>query len=343
MKSWHIEQCIGVDGLVLKDHPIPTPGPRDVLVRVRASSLNFRELMAINGWAKDWVRAGVIPASDGAGEVIAIGNQVRRVKVGDRIAVNFYETWIAGDFPGHGDPFGRGFQLDGLMTEYIVISEEEVVHIPEHLSFEEAATLPCAALTAWSSLVGHAPLMAGDTVLVEGSGGVSVFALQLAKLFGARVVATTSSDEKGECLKALGADAVINYKTIPEWDKEVHKLTDGRGADVVVDIGGADTIAQSIAAARMGGRVSLAGLLTGSPQTGLGSASAYFGRNIMLHPIRVGSRQQFEAMNRAIGYHKLRPAIDKGFDFVDVKEAVRYFETRQHIGKVVIRHPDQAS
>ena len=338
MRAWHIEQCIGTEGLALREHPQPVPGPREVLIKVHASSINFRELMAINGWAKDWVRTGVVPSPDGAGEVVAVGPGVRRNKVGDRVAVNFYEDWIAGEFPGYGDPFGRGFQLDGLLTEYIVVGDDATVAIPKHLSYEEAATLPCAALTAWSSLVAHAPLMPGDTVLVEGSGGVSVFALQLAKLFGTQVIATTSDDDKAKRLRELGADAVINYRTIPAWDVEVMKLTEGRGVDVVVDIGGADTIARSIASARMGGRVSLAGLLTGTPQAGLTKADAYAGRNILLHPIRVGSREQFEQMNRAIAWHALKPVIDRVFGFEQLPDAVRHLQSQKHIGKIVIRH-----
>lgn len=338
MRSWHIEQCIGVDGLTLCEHDIPSPGPREVLIRVHASSINFRELMAINGWAKEWVRPGVVPSPDGAGEVVAIGLGVRRNKVGDRVAINFYEDWIAGVFPEYGDPFGRGFQLDGLLTEYIVVNDDATVMIPDHLSYVEAATLPCAGLTAWSSLVAHAPLLPGDVVLVEGSGGVSVFAMQLAKLFGARVIATTSDEAKARRMRDLGADDVINYRTEIEWDKEVMRLTSGRGADLVVDIGGAETIARSIAAARSGGRISMAGLLTGSPQSGLTNASTYFGRGILLHPIRVGSRQQFEQMNRAISQHRMTPVIDRVFPFEHLKEAVRYLESRQHIGKIVIRH-----
>lgn len=338
MRAWHIDQFNGVDGLTLREHDVPSPGPREVLIRVHASSINFRELMAINGWAKEWVRTGVVPSPDGAGEVIAIGPGVRRNKVGDRVVVNFYEDWIAGEFPEYGDPFGRGFQLDGLLTEYIVVNDDATVLIPEHLGYTEAATLPCAGLTAWSSLVAYAPLLPGDVVLVEGSGGVSVFAMQLAKLFGARVIATTSNETKALRMRELGADDVINYRTRTDWDQEVMRLTSGRGADLVVDIGGAETIARSIAAARSGGRISMTGLLTGSPQSGLANANAYSGRGILLHPIRVGNRQQFEQMNRAISQHRMKPVIDQIFPFEHLKEAVRYLESRQHIGKVVIRH-----
>jgi len=338
MHAYHLDSFAGPDSLVLREHPVPVPGQKELLVRIRASSLNYRDLASAQGIFGDWVRRGVIPLSDGAGEVVAVGPGVRRFKAGDRVVLSFYEDWYAGEKPAYADPFGRGFQNDGLLTEAIVVGEDGVVAIPDHLSFEEAATLPCAAVTAWTALVGHGRLLPGESVLVQGSGGVSVFALQLAKLFGAQVIATTSSGDKAVRLAALGADAVVNYVTHPDWEQEVLRLTGGRGVDVTVEIGGAATIAKSMAATRMDGRVSLVGLLTGPALHGLGPGSDAAFRSVSLHPIKVGSRADFEAMNRAIGYHRLRPVIDKVFPFAQAREAMRYLAGHGHVGKIVIRH-----
>jgi NADPH:quinone reductase-like Zn-dependent oxidoreductase len=338
MRAYHLESFDGPESLVMRDHAEPRPGRGQMLVRIRASSVNYRDLSASHGAFGDWVRRGVIPLSDGAGEVVATGPEVARHRVGDRVALTFFRDWHAGAKPPYSDPFGRGFQDDGPLTEAVVVDEQGVVAIPEHLSYEEAATLPCAAVTAWSALVGNARLLPGDSVLVQGTGGVSVFALQLAKLFGAQVIATTSSDDKARRLKALGADAVVNYVATPDWDQEVRRLTGGRGVDVAVEIGGAGTIARSIRSVASGGRVSLVGLLTGPALNGLGPDAGIAFAGVSLHPIGVGSRADFKAMNRAIGYHKLRPIVDRVFPFTEAREALHHLAGRRHFGKIVIRH-----
>jgi NADPH:quinone reductase-like Zn-dependent oxidoreductase/predicted ester cyclase len=257
MKSYHVNLGAGLDGLVVKEHDIPVPGPREVLIRVRACSLNFRELMIlIRGFYPLPVRPDVVPVSDGAGEVVAVGAGVSRAKVGDRVVGAVFPYWIDGSYTR--DAAAQlGGSLNGMLTEYALLPEEGVVHIPGHLSFEQAATLPCAGVTAWNALTGGRILLAGDTVLTLGSGGVSLFTLQFAKLFGTRVIATTSSEEKAERLKALGADAVINYRTTPDWHVAVRELTAGQGVDHVVEVGGPGTIVQSIKSTRVSGEVAM--------------------------------------------------------------------------------------
>src|SRR5215469_12006979 len=246
MKSYHVNVGAGIAGLRMREHDMPVPGSHEVLVRVRACSLSFRELMIlILGYYPLPVRPDVIPVSDGAGEVKAVGEGVTRAKVGDRIVGAVFPHWIDGPFEMQ-YAAQLGGSLDGMLTEVAVLSEEALVLIPDHLSFEEAATLPIAAVTAWNALTGSRPLQAGDTVLTLGSGGVSLFALQLAKLFGARVISTTSSDDKAKKLRELGADEVINYTTQPEWHLEVRKLTGGRGVDQVIEVGGGPTLEKSI-------------------------------------------------------------------------------------------------
>jgi NADPH:quinone reductase-like Zn-dependent oxidoreductase len=278
-----------------------------------------------------------VPLSDGAGEVAAIGDGITRVKIGDRIAGCFHPRWFGGPIKPDYLTDRLGANLDGMLAEYGVLSEEALVHPPSHLSFEEAATLPCAAVTAWVALTGHRLVTAGDTVLTQGSGGVSVFALQLARVLGARVIATTSTAEKAGRLKALGASEVINYTETPNWDEKARELTDGRGVDCVVGIGGPGTIAMSLKALAVGGHVSLIGRSLSPSGTGL-DPLLLTGRGITLGSITVGSRTDFEAMNRAIAMHRLHPVINRTFPFAEAKEAYRHFEGRSHFGKVVIGH-----
>ncbi|MBB5499691.1 NAD(P)-dependent alcohol dehydrogenase [Paraburkholderia sp. MM5384-R2] len=335
MKLYRCERFEGIAGLALREEPDPAPpGAHQALVQVNASSLNFRELLLINGAYRDWMAPNFIPASDGAGVVLAVGPGVRRFRPGDRVMANFAQNWHGGTRPQHADTLGRGAIVEGMLRDKAVLSEEELVSVPDHLSDEEAATLPCAALTAWNALCQHAPLLPGQTVLIQGSGGVSLFALQLARLFGARVIATSSSEAKLKRFAELGADATINYRDTPNWDDAVLRLTDGFGVDLVVEVGGAQTFGKSIAATRDSGRISVVGLLTGAPSPGEG----FFTRGLSIAPIRVGSRQDFEAMNRAIGLHKLKPVIDSVYDFARVPDALRHLESQQHVGKIVIRH-----
>jgi NADPH:quinone reductase-like Zn-dependent oxidoreductase len=336
MEAYHIDRFGSVDGIVLRSSEDPQPGPKEVLMRVRASSLNYRDLMVLKGGGRGPTKIGVVPLSDGAGEVAAIGEGVTRVKIGDRIAGCFHPCWFGGPMKPDYLTDRLGANLDGL-AEYAVLNEEALVHVPSHLSFEEAATLPCAAVTAWVALTGHRRVTGGDIVLTQGSGGVSVFALQFARLLGARVIATSSTPEKAKRLKALGASDVINYTETPDWDAKVRELTDGRGVDCVVEIGGPGTIAMSLQTLAVGGHISLIGASLSPSGTGL-DPLLLTGRGITLASISVGSRADFEAMNRAIELHRLRPVIDRTFPFAEAKAAYRHFEGRAHFGKVVITH-----
>jgi NADPH:quinone reductase-like Zn-dependent oxidoreductase len=337
MEAYRIDRFGSVDGIVLRSSEDPRPGLKEILMRVRASSLNYRDLMVLKGGGRGPTKLGVVPLSDGAGEVAAIGDGVTRVKIGDRIAGCFHPRWFGGPIKPDYLTDRLGANLDGVLAEYAVFNEEAVVTVPNHLSFEEAATLPCAAVTAWVALTGHRRVTAGDTVLTQGSGGVSVFALQFARVLGARVIATTSTAEKAERLKGLGASDVINYSETTDWDAKVRELTDGRGVDCVVEIGGPGTIAMSLGALAVGGHVSLIGASLSPSGTGL-DPLLLTGRGNTLGSISVGSRADFEIMNRAIAMHGLHPVIDRTFPFEEAIEAYRHFEGRGHFGKVVITH-----
>jgi NADPH:quinone reductase-like Zn-dependent oxidoreductase len=337
MKAYHIDRVGSIGGIVRRSTEDPRPGPNEVLMRVRASSLNYRDLMVLKGGGRGPAKLGVIPLSDGAGEVEAVGDRVTRVRVGDRIAACFHPRWFGGPIRPEYLTDRLGANLDGMLAEYAVVSEEALVQLTSHLSFEEGATLPCAAVTAWVALTGHRRFAAGDTILMLGSGGVSVFALQFARILGARVIATTSTADKAERLTALGASEVINYTETPNWHEKARELTDGRGVDCVVEVGGPGTIAMSLKALAVGGHVSLIGASLTPSGTGL-DPLLLTGRGITLGSISVGSRVDFEAMNRAIAMHRLHPVIDRVFPFTEAKEAYRHFESRGHFGKVVIAH-----
>jgi NADPH:quinone reductase-like Zn-dependent oxidoreductase len=335
MKSYHVNSGTGLAGLTLREHDEPVPGLREVLVRVRASALNFRELMILRGNYPLPIKPDVVPLTDGAGEIVAVGEGVTRVKLGDRVAGATFPRWIDGRF-GWEYSAQLGGSVDGMLTQFALLSEEAVVHVPAHLSFEEAATLPCAALTAWNSLTGGRPLQAGETVLTLGSGAVSLFAIQFAKLFGARVISTTSSDDKAERLKDLGADEVINYRTTLDWHVAVRELTGGRGVDHVVEVGGAGTLEKSCKSVTVEGQISwVGGLALGQPTIELNTLR---GALATLRFVVIGSRAQFIAMNRAVAANRLKPIIDRVFSFDDAPAAFRYFEDQQHFGKVVISH-----
>ena len=332
MKLYRLDEPGSIDGLVLHTEDTPTPGPGQALVRVHATSLNFRDLLIARGQYTRNPAKGVVPLSDGAGEVTAVGAGVTRVKPGDRVAVNFTRGWISGARQPETVMGDRGGSEPGVLAEYALIGEDELVHIPAHLSYEEAATLPCAGVTAWVALTGFGVLNAGDTVLVQGTGGVSVFALQLAKLFGARVIATTSTDEKAARLKALGADHVINYGATPDWDKEVLAATDRRGVDVVVEVVG--DFPKSLKSVRNGGRISFIGWMAGRKADQ--SVAGIIARHITVSGIGIGSRTDFEAMNRAIALHGVKPVVDRVFAFDEAKAAYEHLQARSHFGKVVI-------
>lgn len=334
MKVFAIKDSFGIDALKLSERIEPTTGHGQVVVRVKAVSLNYRDLLTVKHGGMRNLRLPLVPCSDGAGEVAKIGPGVTRVKPGDRVAGIFMQTWLAGEVDASYGRSALGGAIDGMLAEQVVLHEDGLVHIPEHLSYEEASTLPCAAVTAWQGLVTKGEMKAGDTVLVQGTGGVSIFALQFAVLTGARVLITSSSDEKLARAKQLGAAEVINYKTTPDWDRRVLELTSGKGVDHVVEVGGAGTLEKSFQSVRVGGTVSLIGVLTGAG--GQVNPLPVLLKGIRLQGIYVGSREMFEAMNRAIAVHRMRPVIDRVFPFTQTREALKLMESAAHFGKIVI-------
>ncbi|MFQ3591182.1 MAG: NAD(P)-dependent alcohol dehydrogenase [Chloracidobacterium sp.] len=336
MKCVELANQFGIDQLTLTERPHPELRAGEVLVRVRATSLNFRDLMTVTGVYNPKQPLPLIPLSDGVGEVVAVGEGVTRVAVGDRVAGIFAQGWIAGE-PAVEKvrTTTLGGPLDGMLTEYRALSQDGVIKVPAYLNDEEAATLPCAALTAWSALIVHGQLKPGDTVLVQGTGGVSIFALQFAKAAGARVIITSGSDEKLERAKALGADEIINYKQAPDWDKAVREMTGGRGVDHVVEVGGAGTLTRAIRSVRFGGHISLIGVLSG--RTGEVDIAPILMQNIRVQGIIVGSREMFEAMNRALEHHQIRPVVDKIFTLDETRQAFQVMAHGGHFGTICIR------
>jgi NADPH:quinone reductase-like Zn-dependent oxidoreductase len=336
MRTYRLEKLGSVEGLVGHDVDEPRLGPNDVLVRVRAMSLNRRDLQILNGTYPLKARLDVTPLSDGAGEVVAIGSAVRRFKLGDRVAGHYFAYWRDGRLSTEIGAYQLGCTLDGMLTEYAVLNEEWLVRVPAHLTWEEAATLTCAGVTAWNAINGPQAVIPGETVLTLGTGGVPLFALQFAKISGARVIATTSSEAKAQRLRELGADEVVNYRVTPDWDRPVREHTAGQGVDHVVETGGADTLQQSIAAAALYGQIALV-TAVGLQKTRVEiDPPTLTGKLVTLRRIFVGTRASFEAMNRAIDLHKLRPVIDRVFPFSEAREAYLYFAERKHMGKVVI-------
>jgi NADPH:quinone reductase-like Zn-dependent oxidoreductase len=333
MQAYEIGRSGGIDGLTRVERPTPEPGHGQVLIRVRATSLNYRDLIIAKG-GLGYAAAGRIPVSDGAGDVVETGAGVTRVRRGDRVAAIFTQCWLGGEVGRH-QATALGGDIDGMLAEYIVLNEQGLVRFPDHLSYEEAATLPCAAVTAWNALITSGQLRAGETVLVMGTGGVSIFALQFARMSGARVIATSGSDAKLARLRELGAAEVVNYRVTPEWGKRARELAGDRGIDHVIEVGGAGTLANSFEAVRHGGRISLIGLLTGVG--GEFNPLAILFKSICFQGIRVGSRDMFEAMNCAIETAQLHPVIDRIFDFADARAAYRYLESGAHFGKVCIK------
>jgi len=333
MKAYRLERFKDLDSLTLHTENPHPPGPGEVLVRVRATALNFRDLALLHGQYPMTCQPNLIPLSDAAGEVITAGEGVTRFKPGDRVASSFFPRWFGGRFPQSSRAEQYGSDQDGWLAEEKVVSAEALVAVPPHLSFEEAATLPCAAVTAWTALSG---ITAGDTVLTQGSGGVSLFALQLAKRLGARVIATTSGPEKAERLKALGADEVIDYTVTPDWSARVQELTGGQGVDRIVEVGGPGTLAQSIRAITVGGEIAMIGFLAAGESSI--DFNALFLSGAILRRIAVGNRADFEDMNRAVSQHRLRPVVDRVFPFGQAGAAWRHFDSRKNFGKVVIAH-----
>ncbi|MEN9926700.1 MAG: hypothetical protein RL268_2826 [Pseudomonadota bacterium] len=336
MKAVRLRVPGALDGLVVGDEPIPSVGPRGVLVRLRASSLNFRDGLVVKGLYPGPLKQQGVPLSDGAGEVVAVGERVQRVKVGDRVAGSCWSHWIGGPFLNEYHSEAIGMTQDGTLAEYLLLDENAAVLLPDYLSFNEAAAMPCAAVSAWTAMTFGSPLTPGQTVLTQGTGGVSLFAVQLAKAFGARVIAITSSEEKAELLKSLGADHTINYSEVPRWEEAALELTVGQGVDKIVEIGGEKTIEQSVACTRIGGEIGLVGYVTGFGG-GLPPLSI-MARSLLLKGVSIGPRTSFEAVLAALAMHQVRPVIDSVFAFRDFCEAYNRLESGQHIGKIVIEH-----
>jgi len=334
MRAYRIHEARGIESLKLENLPEPQAGPGEVVVKIRATSLNFRDLMVIQGRYSRNLPLPLVPLSDGAGEVVEVGSGVTRFQVGDRVAGCFFSRWDGGTIDDRAVKSAMGGAVDGVLAEQVVLPESGLVKFPDHLSFEEAATLPCAALTAWHALMEGGGLKAGESTLIQGTGGVSLFALQFARIAGARVIATSSSDAKLARVRDLGASDGINYKTTTDWDVATRNLTEGLGVDHVVEVGGAGTLPRSIKAVRLGGHIALIGVLTGG---GDFDPMPILMRNIRLQGLYVGSRAMFESMNRAISLHKLKPVIDRVFPFDQAIEAYRHLESGQHFGKVVIQ------
>ncbi|HZI20453.1 MAG TPA: NAD(P)-dependent alcohol dehydrogenase [Pyrinomonadaceae bacterium] len=333
MRTYVVEQ-FGVDNLVAVERDEPRPAAGEVLVRFRAVSLNYRDLMFVKGTYNPKAKLPAVPFSDGAGEVAAVGPGVTRWKVGDRVCPVFTQGWLEGPPTAakNRTALGAG-DLDGVLREFGAFDERALVEAPEHLSYAEAACLPCAAVTAWNALVCSGNLKAGETVLTLGTGGVSVFAVQFARMHGARVIATSSSDEKLGRIEALGAVATINYKKTPDWDREVRRLTGGSGVDHVVEVGGVGTLTRSLNSTRVGGHVALIGVLT---EGGSFDPRVVLMRSVRLQGVFVGSRQMFERMNAALVANRTKPVVDRTFAFDEAREALKYMESGAHFGKIVV-------
>lgn len=335
MRAYRHDSFESLDDLRLRDEADPAPQRGEVLVRVRAVSLNFRDLAILRGTYPRKSVPGLVPASDAAGEIVAVGEGVTAFRAGDRVIGAFHPRWFGGPMPSTIQTDSYGAESDGWLCELKALSQEAVVPMPEGLSFEEASTLPCAAVTAWTALTGPTPIRAGHTVLIQGTGGVSIFALQLARAVGATVIATTSSPGKAERLKALGAAQVVNYVEDPQWGRQVRALTGGRGVDRVVEVGGPGTIAQSLRAVAIGGEIASIGFLStdnpGIDFFALKASSANF-RNIA-----VGDRAALLELTRVVAATGLKPLVDRVFDFEDARDAFTHLESGAHLGKVVIR------
>ena len=326
----------GLEGLELDTRDRPEPGPGEVLLRLRASCLNYHDYVVLQGRSPvDYPR---VPLSDGCGEVIGTGPGVARLAVGDRVAPNFFVGWASGRPTLEDWRNVLGDSIDGCAQDYLSVPAAGVAKVPAHLTDLEAATLPCAGLTAWNALV-EPGLVAGETLLVQGTGGVSIFALQFGKALGAEVIVTSSSDEKLERARGLGADHTVNYRRTPEWQASVREITDGRGADLIVDVGGRDTLARSVKAAAVGDRIALVGVLGGFGDAPF-NPSATFSKHLRLYGIGVGSREDFDAMNRCVAQHRLRPVVSDVFPLEETADAARLLERGGHFGKIAVSIAD---
>lgn len=334
MRAYQVQTADGFEDIKLIELAEPDIAADEVLVEMKACSLNFRDLLIPQGgYVRNDIRP-IIPVSDGAGVVAAVGSAVTNVKVGDRVVGNFFQEWVDGPMGTAGLHSALGGSINGTLSDYFVLKANAALPIPEQLSFEEAASLPCAAVTAWHALVSLGNLQAGDTVLLLGTGGVSVFGLQLAKVLGANVIITSSSDEKLERTRKMGADHTVNYREYPDWEKEVLKITDGNGVDNVLEVGGVGTFEKSIASTKVNGIISMIGLLSGFDGPAFNLSVVF--NLLRIHGIYVGSVEMFSAMNKVITDNNIKPVIDKTFSFSDALDAYRYLAAAKHFGKVVI-------
>jgi NADPH:quinone reductase-like Zn-dependent oxidoreductase len=337
MKVIEVRQGFGLDQLTLAERPDPEPGAGEVLLRMRTASLNFRDLLMVRGEYDPRQPLPLIPCSDGLGEVAAVGRGVERVVVGQRVTPLFAQRWQAGRPTREELRSTLGGPLDGTLAQWMVLAESGVVAVPEHLTDAEGSTLSCAGLTAWSALVTEADLDTDDIVLIQGTGGVSLFALQFSRVLGLRAIVTSSSDEKLERARELGAWRTINYRTTPEWGRRVLELTEKRGVDLVVEVGGAGTLEQSLKAVRLGGQISLIGVLAGGVSRV--SVIPIFMKRVRIQGILVGHREGFEAMNRTIASHELRPILDRVHPMEQVREAFEQMAAGRLFGKIGIEIP----
>lgn len=337
MRVFQIEGDWGLEHLKLSSRPKPEPGPGQVLLQMKASSLNYRDLVVPNrGYGQHTGTLPLVPVSDGVGVVTAVGEGVTRVAVGDRVCPTFFQRWFAGEPSLERLTQSLGGPIDGTMAEFMCLSEDGLVKVPAHLSDLQAATLPCAALTAWSALVTCAHIGPGDHVLVQGCGGVALFAVVFARQLGAQVTVITSSDERAERVRQLGAHHVINYSHTPEWAKPAREITGGRGLDLILELGGEKTLPQSLKCIRPGGTLAMIGILSGNAMTV--PLGAIITRQVRLQGVTVGHRDGFEAMCRAIDLHRLQPVVDRVFAFDELKEAMAHLKSGAQFGKVCLAH-----
>ena len=333
MKAVQIER-FGIDELAFNEIDRPTPIAGEVLVRMRASSLNYRDLMMVEGTYNSRLKLPLVPFSDGAGEVAEVGDGVSRWKVGDRVCPIFMQGWVDGELDYSKSKSTLGGDLDGCLRQYAAFNEAGLVRIPDHLSFEEAACLPCAGVTAWNALMVSGGLQKGDTVLCQGTGGVSLFALQFAKAAGAEVTITSSSNDKLERAKGLGAHHVINYREREDWDTVALELTNKRGVDHVVEIGGPGTLQRSMRAVKTGGHIAVIGVVAGKGEF---TNVPIFMKALKLIGVFVGSRVMFEDMNRFVTDKSIRPVVDSTFEFDQVRDALELMKSGGHFGKILVR------
>lgn len=339
MKKYHLRKgSTDMSSLQLVECNEPEPGDNQVLIRVRAASLNYRDHAIVTGnYFGGILVRDTVPLSDGAGEVVAVGRNVTRFKTGDRVIGTFFQVWVDG-VPDRSALTALGSPADGMLAEYVVLDQDGVVRCPPHLNYEEAATLPCAGLTAWNALTVSGRLRPGNTVLALGTGGVSIFSLQFARMSGARVIVTSSADGKLARAAELGAAGIVNYSKMPDWEQEVLRLTGGRGVDHVIEVGGAGTLAKSFQCVGYGGQITLIGVVAG--REGDTNPHPLMLKNASLRGIFVGSRAMFEQMNEAIEVNRMHPVVDRVFDFTEAADAYDYQRSGRHFGKVVIRIAD---